>query len=123
MTRLSNWIGAAKRDVLALYLTARDPRVPWPAKAVAAVVVAYALSPIDLIPDFIPILGYLDDLLLVAGGVWLVLRLIPPDVMAELRATAAARLAARPTSWLGAAIVVAAWVALAGALGWWWMRP
>lgn len=80
-------------------------------------------EPDRLDPRLHPILGYLDDLLLVAGGVWLVLRLIPPDVMAELRAAAAEPLAARPTSWIGAAIVVAAWVALAGALGWWWMRP
>jgi len=122
MTRLPTWIAAAKRDVMALYLAARDPRVPWYAKAVAAVVAAYALSPIDLIPDFIPVLGYLDDLLLVAGGVWLVLRLIPPDVMAELRTVAAQRLAARPASWLGAAIVVAAWIVLAAAFGWWVAR-
>lgn len=123
MPRLADSIAAAKRDVMALYLAVRDPRVPWHAKAVAAVVAAYALSPIDLIPDFIPILGYLDDLLVVAGGVWLVRRLIPPDVLAELRIAAAERLAARPPSWLGAAIVVAVWVALAGAFGWWfWAR-
>ncbi len=74
-----------KRETYALYLAARDPRVPWYAKALAVCVVAYALSPIDLIPDFIPVLGYLDDLVLVPLGIALVLRLIPRDVLAECR--------------------------------------
>jgi len=77
LNRLKQWARALKRDVLALYLAARDPRVPWYAKALALVTAAYALSPIDLIPDFIPVLGYLDDLILLPGLIWLTVRLIP----------------------------------------------
>ena len=77
---------ALKRDVRALWLAARDPRVPWYAKAVAAAVTAYALSPIDLIPDFIPVLGYLDDVVIVPAGILLAVRLIPCDLMDEFRA-------------------------------------
>jgi uncharacterized membrane protein YkvA (DUF1232 family) len=108
---------ALKRDTYALYLACRDPRVPWYAKALAAAVVAYALSPLDLIPDFIPVLGYLDDLLLVPLGLALALRLLPAPVMAECRREAAARLAAgssRPRSWVGGAAIVAVWLLLAG---------
>ena len=82
---LKRWARALKRDVIALWLAARDPRVPLAAKLVAGAVAAYALSPIDLIPDFIPVLGYLDDLLIVPAGIWLALRLIPAELMAELR--------------------------------------
>ena len=115
------WARGLKRDTYALYLACRDPRVPWYAKVLAAAVVAYALSPIDLIPDFIPVLGYLDDLLLIPVGLALALRLIPAPVMAECRREAAARLAAgsgRPHSWIGAAVVVAGWLLLAGLAGW-----
>src|SRR6266478_7923468 len=77
-----------KRDVHALYLASRDPRVPWYAKVLAVAVAAYALSPIDLIPDFIPVVGYLDDLIIVPLGIWLVVSLIPDEVMAECRARA-----------------------------------
>lgn len=97
-------------------MAAREPRVPWYAKAIGGVVAAYALSPIDLIPDFIPILGYLDDLLIVPAGIWLAIRLIPPDLMAELRARAADR--ARPTSRTAAAAIIAVWVAAAAAAIW-----
>jgi uncharacterized membrane protein YkvA (DUF1232 family) len=107
--RLKGWARALKRDVVALWLAARDPRVPWHAKAVAAAVAAYALSPIDLIPDFVPILGYLDDLLIVPLGIWLAVKLIPAAVMADLRAKAAAQ--RRPTSRTGLAIVVTLWLA------------
>ena len=79
-----------KRDTLALYLAVRDPRTPWYAKAVAAAVVAYALSPFDLIPDFIPVLGYLDDLIVVPLGITLALKLIPEPVIADCRARASA---------------------------------
>ena len=89
--RLKGWARALKRDVVALWLAARDPRTPLAAKLVAGAVAAYALSPIDLIPDFIPVLGYLDDLLLVPAGIWLAVRLIPEELLAELRAVAAAR--------------------------------
>ena len=107
LTRLKQWAHAIKRDVIALWLAARDPRTPWIARAVAALVAAYALSPIDLIPDFIPILGYLDDALLLPLGILLVIRLIPPKLMAEFRVAA---LAARPpASRLGAAAIAAIW--------------
>ena len=90
-TTLRRWARVAKREALVLRLAATDPRVPWYAKALAVGVAAYALSPIDLIPDFIPVLGYLDDLVLVPLGVWLVIRLIPPAVRDELRRAAAER--------------------------------
>ena len=86
--RLRQWARATKRDLLALYLAARDPRVPWYAKVVAACVAAYAFSPIDLIPDFVPVLGHLDDAVIVPLGILLALKLVPADVMADLRAEA-----------------------------------
>ncbi len=101
-----------KREVYALYLAVRDPRVPWYGKALAGAIVAYALSPLDLIPDFIPVLGYVDDLVLIPLGVLLVRRLIPAPVLADCRARAVA-LSAKPQSWVGAAIIVGIWVALA----------
>lgn len=103
------WAKSLKRDIVALWLAARDRRVPWYAKAVAGGVAAYALSPIDLIPDFIPVLGYLDDLLIVPFGIMLAVRLIPSDVMAELRADAAARLE-RPSSRAGLIVILAIWL-------------
>lgn len=102
--RLRAWAKALKRDVLALWLAARDPRVPLLPKLIAGLVAAYALSPIDLIPDFIPVLGYLDDLLIVPAGIWLAVRLIPPDVLDNLRAAALDR--QRPASKIGLLIVV-----------------
>jgi uncharacterized membrane protein YkvA (DUF1232 family) len=89
-----------KRDAHALYLCARDPRVPWYAKGLAAAVAAYAASPIDLIPDFIPVVGYLDDLIIVPLGIVLVVKMIPPGIMAEHRALAIAarHLADAPSS-------------------------
>jgi len=119
--RLKRWAKTLKRDVHALYLAARDPRVPWPAKAVAVFVAAYALSPIDLIPDFIPVLGYLDDLIIVPLGIWLAVRLIPPEVMAEHRATAAAA-EHRPISKAGAVAIITIWILLAAAAGWFTWR-
>lgn len=110
--RLRQWARAIKRDVIALYLAARDPRVPWHAKALSAAVAAYALSPIDLIPDFIPVLGYLDDLVIVPLGILAAVRLIPPALMAEHRA-AAAEIAARPVSRTGAVAIVLIWIAAA----------
>ena len=113
---LKAWARSIKRDVVALWLAARDPRVPWYAKAVAAAVAAYALSPIDLIPDFIPVVGYLDDLIIVPLGILLAVRLIPPDLMGELRSAAIAR--SRPTSRAGLAFIVALWVLSAALLAW-----
>lgn len=118
--RLKAWAKALKRDVVALWLAARDPRTPFAAKLVAGLVAAYALLPIDLIPDFIPVLGYLDDLLLVPAGIWLAVRLIPPELLRELRATAEAR--ERPRSLAGAAVVGAVWLATGALLARLWFR-
>jgi len=94
-----------------MYFACRHPDTPWYAKGLAALVVAYALSPIDLIPDFIPVLGYLDDLILIPAGIWLALRLIPPEIMREARAQAR-ELAERPRSWAGVVLVVIIWLLL-----------
>ena len=114
---LKQWARALKRDVVALWIAGRDRRVPWHAKAVAAAVAAYALSPIDLIPDFIPVLGYLDDLILVPLGIALAVRLIPPKLMAEFRAEATRR-EALPRSRAAAAGIVALWLGAAALLLW-----
>ncbi|MES2713272.1 MAG: YkvA family protein [Pseudomonadota bacterium] len=114
--------GSIKRDVVALWLAARDGRTPMAAKLVSAAVAAYALSPIDLIPDAIPVLGYLDDLVIVPLGIMLAVRLVPAALMAEFRAAALAR-AGRPVSRAGLAIVVAIWVLAALGVAWWlWRR-
>src|SRR5918993_4366647 len=106
--RLRDWARAIKRDVVALYIAARDPRVPWYAKLAAAAVAAYALSPIDLIPDFIPVLGYLDEVILLPVAIALVIRLIPDPLMAEFREEALRR-SERPVSRTAAAAIVALW--------------
>ncbi len=111
-SRFRDAVRALKRDAVAVYLAARDPRTPWAARLLAAAVAAYALSPIDLIPDVIPVLGLLDDLVLVPLGVALVVRLVPPAVMADARARAAV-LADRPVSRIAAAVIVGVWIALA----------
>jgi uncharacterized membrane protein YkvA (DUF1232 family) len=122
LVRIKRWAGAIETDVVALYLAARDPRVPWPAKLVAAIVAAYALSPIDLIPDFIPILGYLDDLIIVPLGILLAIRLVPPALMEEFRAEARVRVE-RPISRVGALAVVLLWLLAAAFLLWiFWPR-
>jgi uncharacterized membrane protein YkvA (DUF1232 family) len=117
---LRDWARRIKRDVLAVYLAARDPRVPWYAKAIAIAVAAYAFSPIDLIPDFIPIVGYLDDLILVPLGLLLALWLIPPDVLAECRAKADDA-AEKPVSRAAAVVVVSAWLLCAVAAAWYFV--
>jgi uncharacterized membrane protein YkvA (DUF1232 family) len=106
--KLRDWARSLKRDVVALWIAARDPRVPWYAKAIAGGVAAYALSPIDLIPDFIPVLGYLDDLLIVPAGIWLAIRMIGPDLMAEFRVRASE--AGRPRSRAAAIVIVLLWL-------------
>jgi uncharacterized membrane protein YkvA (DUF1232 family) len=115
---IERWRGAARRvrsESYALYLAYQDPRVPWYAKVFAALVVGYAFSPIDLIPDFIPVLGYLDDLILVPAGIALALRMIPPEVMESARSRAAEVMArGGPRSRVAAFIVVIVWLALAG---------
>jgi uncharacterized membrane protein YkvA (DUF1232 family) len=120
---LSVWATRLKRDVVTLMFASRDPATPLLAKVLALATVAYALSPVDLIPDFIPVLGYLDDLLVVPIGVWLCLRLIPDAVIEENRGKAEIWLAAKPvkpTSLLGLAAIVAIWVLCAGLL-WRWL--
>jgi uncharacterized membrane protein YkvA (DUF1232 family) len=106
-----------KRELTALALASRDPRTPWYAKALAICVVAYAFSPIDLIPDPIPVLGYLDDLILIPLGIALTLRLIPDEVMAESRAKAATN-GSNQRSWIAAGLIVCVWVALFVLTGW-----
>jgi uncharacterized membrane protein YkvA (DUF1232 family) len=118
LQRAKQWAREIKRDVVAIWIASRDPRVPWYAKLLAAAVAAYALSPIDLIPDFVPVLGYLDDLVIVPAGILLIVQLIPPDLMDEFRA-AATRREGRPHSRVGAAIVVMMWIIGLGAIvGW-----
>jgi len=113
LTALRQRARAIKRDTLALYLAARHPDTPWYAKALAVLIVGYALSPIDLIPDFIPVLGYLDDIILLPAGIFLCIRLIPAHVLDECRAAAAARFAeGKPTSRTAAVVIVFIWLAL-----------
>lgn len=105
------WAGQLKTDTYALYLALKDPRTPWYARVFAAGVVAYAFSPIDLIPDFIPVLGYLDDLILLPLGIALAIRLIPPGIFAECRERARQQSAQRkPVSRVAAALIVGVWL-------------
>ena len=117
IARLRHWARLLKRETTLLWLAARDPRTPLSAKLVAGFVAAYALSPIDLIPDFIPVLGLLDDLLLVPAGIWLALRLIPGELRDDLRALA------EVTPWPGparsaVAVMIAIWIVLAAVIAW-----
>ncbi|MDD9908647.1 MAG: YkvA family protein [Ahrensia sp.] len=116
--RAKTWARAVKTDIVALYIAAKDPRTPSLAKFISIAVVAYALSPIDLIPDFIPVLGYVDDLLIVPLGILLAIRLIPPTLMGEFRSRASdhERL---PKSQAGAMVVILIWMAGTGVAGWW----
>ena len=109
------WAGRLKSETHALYLAYRDPRVPWYAKLFAALVAGYAFSPIDLIPDPIPVLGYLDDLILIPLGVALAVRIIPEDVLSESRQKAREMVerGERPVSRAAAAVIVVLWLALA----------
>ncbi|MGH8077987.1 MAG: YkvA family protein [Lysobacter sp.] len=121
----SGWrarLRALKRDSLTVYFAARDPRLPWAVRLLALAIAAYALSPIDLIPDFIPVLGYLDDLILIPLGVALVVRLTPPAILADARARAE-RVAVRPVSIVAAVVISTIWLLLLAAGGlWWWRR-
>lgn len=119
--RLEGRARQLKTETYALYLAYRDPRVPWYAKVVAAAVVAYAFSPIDLVPDFIPVLGYLDDLVLVPLGIALALKMIPHEVLERCRERARAELdqdkaAGRPVNWLAAGIIIGLWLVVAALL-------
>src|SRR5215468_4081623 len=115
--RIRQWACLARRDVYAVYRAARDPRVPWYAKVLALCVAGYALSPIDLIPDFVPVLGYLDDVIIVPLGILAVVKLIPPEIMAEHRALAAAA-QDRPVSRAAAIVIAVVWAARIALAGW-----
>jgi uncharacterized membrane protein YkvA (DUF1232 family) len=117
IARARQWARIIQRDVHAIYLAARDPRVPWYARAIAFCVAGYAISPLDLIPDFIPVVGLVDDVIIVPLGIVVVLRLIPPEVLAEHRAAAAAA-QSRPEARAGAIVVVLIWVAAVALAGW-----
>ena len=121
--RLKTWARRMKRDTLALYLARRDPRVPWHAKAMAMVTAAYALSPIDLIPDFIPVLGYLDELIILPLFIYVTIRLIPPDIMVELRAQADQHLSEnRPRSMTGAVVIILIWLSIVALVVYWLIK-
>ncbi len=113
LSRLRQRASTLKRETYALALAYRDPRTPWHAKLWAACVVAYAVSPIDLIPDFIPVLGLLDDLILLPMGIALAIRLIPAEILDECRTKAAAQMQESSSSWIAAAVVVAIWLGIA----------
>src|SRR5918994_1444339 len=111
MERLKRWARRLRVEVYALYLAYKDPRVPWFARAFAAVVVAYAFSPIDLIPDFVPVLGYLDDLVIIPLGIALVIRLVPKAIWKECLLEARANPAARSRAgWVAAAFIILLWL-------------
>lgn len=117
LERLKKWAKAIKRDVVALWIAARDRRTPWPAKLLAALVAGYALSPIDLIPDFIPVLGYLDDVVILPLGIVAAVSLIPAALMAEFRAEAE-KISARPKSRVAVAVIIATWIGVTIFAGW-----
>ena len=109
LAQFTSWVQKLKNDVVAIYIAGRDPRTPWHIKLVALAVAGYAFSPIDLIPDFIPVLGYLDDVIIVPVGIMLVIRMIPKELMAEYRAKASGLL--RPdANRIAAALVIAIWL-------------
>ncbi|WFU46183.1 YkvA family protein [Sinorhizobium terangae] len=117
LDRAKKWAKGIKRDVVVLWLAARDRRVPSYAKLAAGAVAAYALSPIDLIPDFVPVLGYLDDLVIVPIGIVAALKLIPTDVLTDLRIEATKR-TERPVSRGGLVAIIAIWLLLAALIVW-----
>jgi uncharacterized membrane protein YkvA (DUF1232 family) len=117
MNKWKQWAQVLKRDAVACYFAARDPRTPWYVKGLALAIAAYAASPIDLIPDFVPVLGYLDDLIIIPLGIALIVRLIPPDVMAEHRAHAM-ETEERPVSKGAAVAIILIWIASVMTAGW-----
>ena len=119
MNMLRQLARAIRRDAVALYFAARDPRVPWPVKMLGLAIAAYALSPIDLIPDVIPVLGYLDEVILLPLAIAGITRLIPPAIMAEHRVRAEA-VATRPVSRIAAVVIVAIWIIAAALTARWY---
>jgi uncharacterized membrane protein YkvA (DUF1232 family) len=123
---LKNWAKRIKRDAVTLWFAGKHPATPWYAKALGVFVVAYALSPIDLIPDFIPVLGYVDDVLLLPALIWLAIRLLPPEVAADCRKQADDWMkmqGAKPSSRAGATVIVLLWIAAGAALWIWLVQP
>lgn len=119
ISKLKNHARSLKRESYALYIATRDPRVPWYAKAFLGLVVAHTFSPIDLIPDFIPVLGYLDDLVITPLGIVLALKMVPPEVMVEARQEAEGLLQqGKPISRVGAIMVIAIWLVIIIAVVW-----
>jgi uncharacterized membrane protein YkvA (DUF1232 family) len=119
---IRSWAKRIKRDAITLWFAKSHPRTPWGAKALGVFVVAYALSPIDLIPDFIPVLGYLDDLILLPALIWMTVRMLPADVLTECRQQAEdwlAQAGRKPRSVVGGVVVAAIWAAVGVALLWW----
>ena len=124
--RLKIWAMRVKRDGVTLWFAGKHARTPWYAKALGVFVVAYALSPIDLIPDFIPVLGYVDDVILLPGLIWFAIRLLPPDVLADCRGEADEWMQAngsKPSSKAGAILIVLLWLAVGAALWIWLVQP
>ena len=124
--RLKVWAKRIKRDGVTLWFAGKHARTPWYAKALGVFVVAYALSPIDLIPDFIPVLGYLDDIILLPGLIWLAIRLLPPDVLADCRSQADEWMqttGSKPSSRAGAILIVLLWLTVGAALWIWLVQP
>jgi uncharacterized membrane protein YkvA (DUF1232 family) len=122
-SQLQGWAKRIKRDGVTLWFAGKNPRTPWYAKALGLFVVAYALSPLDLIPDFIPVLGYVDDVLLLPILIWLAVKLLPPEVLAECRAQADEWMrgkGSKPRSRVGAILVVVTWIAIGAAAWFWW---
>ncbi|HBL65932.1 MAG TPA: hypothetical protein DDZ58_08520 [Achromobacter sp.] len=122
-SQLRGWAKRIKRDGVTLWFAGKNPRTPWYAKALGLFVVAYALSPIDLIPDFIPVLGYVDDVLLLPILIWLAVKLLSPEVLAECRAQADEWMrgkGSKPRSRVGAILVVMTWIAIGAAAWFWW---
>ena len=126
LERLKSWAATLKREALVLWFASRDPRAPWYAKWLAVFIVAYALSPIDLIPDFIPVIGFLDEVILLPGAIWLTLKLMPQQVLLDARARALAWLEAhrpKPRNWIAGALIVLLWVVVLWGLWAWLIRP
>lgn len=123
---LENWKQKAKnlkRELYALYLAYKDPRVPWYARITAIIVVGYAFSPIDLIPDPIPVLGYLDDLILIPLGIALVIKMVPADVLNDCRERAESEIGGtKPKNWVAASIIVLIWISLFSAVAFYFIR-
>ena len=112
LDKLKSRARALKNEAFAVYLAAKDPRTPWYAKALIFFVVAHTFSPIDLIPDFIPVIGYLDDLIITPGGLWLAVRMIPPEVLAEARGKVATSGLDRSVRYIGTVMIVVTWIVI-----------